>query len=27
MQAVDNAELHKVAGQVRDMLVGAVDAA
>ncbi|RBI72280.1 hypothetical protein DQW77_11005 [Roseovarius sp. TE539] len=27
MQAVDNAELHKVAGQVRDMLVRAVDAA
>src|SRR6056297_3263575 len=27
MQAVDNDELHKVAGQVRDMLVRAVDAA
>ncbi len=27
MQAVDNAELHKVASQVRDMLVRAVDAA
>ncbi len=27
MQAVDNAELHKVAGQVRDMLVRAIDAA
>lgn len=27
MSAVDNAELHKVAGQVRDMLVEAVDAA
>ncbi len=27
MQAVDNAELHKVAGHVRDMLVRAVDAA
>ena len=26
MSAVDNAELHKVAGQVRDMLVEAVDA-
>ncbi len=27
MQAVDNPELHKVAGQVRDMLVRAIDAA
>lgn len=27
MTAVDNAELHKVAGQVREMLVRAVDAA
>ena len=27
MQAVDNADLHKVAGQVRDMLVGAVESA
>ena len=27
MQAVNNAELHKVAGQVREMLVHAVDAA
>lgn len=27
MQAVDNAELHKVAGEVRDMLIRAVDAA
>jgi uncharacterized protein (DUF302 family) len=27
MQAVDNAELHKVAGHVRDMLIHAVDAA
>lgn len=27
MAAVDNAELHKVAGQVRDMLVRAIDAA
>ncbi|MDX1782470.1 MAG: DUF302 domain-containing protein [Thalassovita sp.] len=27
MAAVDNAELHNVAGQVRDMLKGAVDAA
>ncbi|MGI3212768.1 DUF302 domain-containing protein [Roseovarius tibetensis] len=27
MQAVDNAELHKVAGQVRDMLIRAVDEA
>lgn len=26
MQAVDNAELHKVAGEVRDMLIRAVDA-
>ena len=27
MSAVENAELHKVAGQVRDMLIEAVDAA
>lgn len=27
MSAVDNAELHRVAGQVRDMLVRAIDAA
>jgi hypothetical protein len=27
MAAVDNIELHKVAGHVRDMLVNAVDAA
>ncbi len=27
MSAVENPDLHKVAGQVRDMLIGAIDAA